>query len=63
MKHYELVDFLSNWNVKPPCTNAKPPRTNVKPPYWRLSGDGSAWNGSENLEIQSNILLWNPIRS
>jgi len=34
MKHYKFVEFLSNLNVKPPCTN-------VKPPYWRLSGDGS----------------------
>jgi len=41
MKHYKLVEFLSNLYVKPPCTNAKPPRKNVKPPYWRLSGDGS----------------------
>jgi len=29
------MKFLSNFNVKPPCTN-------VKPLYWRLSGDGSA---------------------
>jgi len=35
MKHYKLVEFLSN-------LDAKPPRTNVKPPYLRLSGDGSA---------------------
>jgi len=38
MKHYKLVEFLSNLNVKPPCTNVKPPRTNVKPPlttFWR----------------------------
>jgi len=32
MKHYKLVEFLSNLNVKPPGTNVKPPRTNVKPP-------------------------------
>jgi len=25
MKQYELVEFLSNFNVKPPCTNVKPP--------------------------------------
>jgi len=24
MKHYKLVEFLSNLNVKPPCTNVKP---------------------------------------
>jgi len=24
-KHYKLVEFLSNLNVKPPCTNIKPP--------------------------------------
>ena len=34
MKQYKLVEFFSNFNVKPPCTN-------LKPPYWRLSGDGS----------------------
>jgi len=28
MKHYKLVEFLSNLNVKHPCTN-------VKPPFWR----------------------------
>jgi len=39
MKHYKLVEFLSNLNVKPSCTNA-PPRTNINPPFWRLSGDG-----------------------
>jgi len=26
MKHYKLVDVLSNLNVKPTCTNVKPPR-------------------------------------
>ena len=41
MKHYKLVKFLSNLNVKPRCTNVKSLRTNEKPPYWRLSGDGS----------------------
>jgi len=41
MKHYELVEILSNLNVKPSLHERKPPRTNVKPPYWRLSGDGS----------------------
>ena len=24
MKHYKLVEFLSNLNVNPPCTNVKP---------------------------------------
>jgi len=43
MKHYKLVEFLSNLNVKPPLHECKAlPRTNVKSPYWRLSGDGSA---------------------
>jgi len=32
MKHYKLVKFLSNLNVKPPFTNVYPPRTNEKPP-------------------------------
>jgi len=32
MKHYELVDFLSNLNVNLPCTNIKPPRAKVNPP-------------------------------
>jgi len=41
MKHYKLVEFLSNLNAKPSCTNVKPPGTYAKPPYWRLSGDGS----------------------
>jgi len=41
MKHYKLVKFLSNLNVKPPLHERKAPRTNVKPPYWRLPGDGS----------------------
>jgi len=35
MKHYKLVEFLSNSNAQLPSG------TNVKPPYWRLSGDGS----------------------
>jgi len=39
MKHYKLVDFLSNLNVKPPpCTNVKTPGTNIKPlltTFWR----------------------------
>jgi len=34
MKHYKLVEFLSNLNVKPPLHERKAP-------YWRLSGDGS----------------------
>jgi len=25
IKHYKIVEFLINLNVKPPCTNAKPP--------------------------------------
>jgi len=25
MKHYKLEEFLSNLNVKPPCTNVNPP--------------------------------------
>jgi len=25
MKHYTSVEFLSNMNVKPPCTNVRPP--------------------------------------
>jgi len=41
MKHYKLVEFLSNLDVKPPLHKCKDPRTNVKPSYWRLSGDGS----------------------
>jgi len=42
MKHYELVEFLSNLYVKAPFTNVKPARTNVKAlPYWWISGDGS----------------------
>ena len=32
MKHYKLVEFLSDSNVNPPCTIVKPPRANVKPP-------------------------------
>jgi len=35
MKHYKLVEFLSNLKVKTP-------RTNAKLFYWRLSGDSSA---------------------
>jgi len=31
MKHYKLVEFLSNLNVKPPLHERKSPRTNVKP--------------------------------
>jgi len=41
MKHYKLVEFLSNLNVKSPLHEREDPRTNVKPPYWRLSGGGS----------------------
>ena len=36
LKFYKSMKFLSNFNVKPPCTN-------VKPPYWRLSGGGSVY--------------------
>ena len=43
IKRYELLEFLSNLNVKPPCMNVKPPRTSVNPPYERLSGDGSGY--------------------
>jgi len=43
-KHYKLVKFSSNLNVKPPLHERKSPRTNVKPPYWRHSGDGSGMN-------------------
>ena len=40
MKHYKLVEFLSNLNVKPPLHECKAlPRTNVKSPllttFWR----------------------------
>ena len=41
MKHYESMEFLSIFSVKPPATNAKPPRRNAKSPYWKLSGGGS----------------------
>jgi len=42
MKHYKLVEYLSNLNVKPPRTNVKSsPHKRKAPPYWRLSGDGS----------------------
>jgi len=34
MKHYKVVQFLSNLNVKPPVHEQKAP-------YWRLSGNGS----------------------
>jgi len=52
MKHYKLVEFLSNLNVKPPLHERKPPRLNVKPPFddflatilillnWRDAGAG-----------------------
>jgi len=32
MKHYKFVEFLSNLNVKSPCTNVEPPRAKLKPP-------------------------------
>jgi len=41
MKHYNLVEFLSNLNVNPSQHKRKVPRTNVKPPNSRLSGNGS----------------------
>jgi len=53
LKHYKLVEFLSNLNVKTRCKNAKPPLTNVKPPYWRLSGDGSGPGST-----LASVLLW-----
>jgi len=37
MKRYKSMQLLSTLNVKPL-------RTNAKPPYWRLSGNGFAWN-------------------
>jgi len=41
MKHYKLVEFLSNLNVNPPLHERKAPPHKRKAPYWRLSGDGS----------------------
>ena len=38
MKHYKLVEFLSNFNFKPPSTNVKPPPHKRK----TLIDDGSA---------------------
>jgi len=32
MKHYKLVEFLSNLNVKPPLHERKPP---LLTPFWR----------------------------
>jgi len=46
MKHYMLVEFLLNLNVKPPLHERKAPSRNVKPPYWRLSGDGSDYHSA-----------------
>ena len=40
MKHYNLVEFLSNLNVKPPLLGHKAPPHKRKTPYWGLSGDG-----------------------
>ena len=36
MKHYQSVEFLSNWMSSSPYINVKPTRTHVKPSYWRL---------------------------
>ena len=44
MKRYKSVQLLSTLNFNPPLDKRKAPLTNAKPPYWRLSGDGSAWN-------------------
>jgi len=41
MKHYKLVEFCQFFYVKPPCRN-------VKPLCWRLSGDGSGLQPSQN---------------
>jgi len=39
MKHYKLVEYLSNLNVKPPCTNVKSSPHKRKTPllttFWR----------------------------
>jgi len=43
------MEFLSNFNVKPPCLNVKPPLTSGKPTYWRLSGDGSGHEHTRNI--------------
>jgi len=32
IKHNKLVEFLSNLNVKSPCTNVRPSRANIKSP-------------------------------
>ena len=51
LKHYKSVEFLSIFNVKPPCTNVKPPRTSAKSPCWRLSGDGSGWHPGQKASL------------
>jgi len=41
MKHYKLVEFLLNLNVKPPLHERKAPPHKCNDPQWWLSGDGS----------------------
>jgi len=68
MKHYKLVQFLSNLNVKPPLHERKAPHTNTKSPYWRRPGDGSGFSVSKRLfrlgkrsftwEVCTKVRLW-----
>jgi len=61
MKHYKLVEFLSNLNVKPPLHESKSPH-NIKPPFWRrfcldmTLNCIRLWGSSSSAVLQ---LLWN----
>ena len=44
MTRYKSMQLLSTLNVKTPLHKRKDPPHKRKPSYWRLSGDGSAWN-------------------
>jgi len=50
MKHYKLVEFLSDLNVKLPLHEHKALLHKCKVPYWRLSGDGSDNNWTRGID-------------
>jgi len=65
MKLYKSGEFLSNFRMSNPSVQKLP----IKPPYWRLSGDGSAFNCKcwknwhethrKNLNCKNNFLYYN----
>jgi len=56
------VEFLSNFDVKPPLHKRKAPRPNVKLPYWRLSGDASSHIQHKKLLNRTDLFISEQIK-